>query len=194
MKTDIQEDFKTFNKAMNWAKNRGYVIPSMEYAVLYKGSAHAYGKSWSMRIWASGLLFDHEFARAFFGDRLMHRTRSDMGLIKIWAKQFAVEHEGKIYNARPNMPYTTFLEYDDTEWWADRSPTEMVEAKQVTKHLKDLVASIPFQTHKIEDVEVHDITPGISAYEYHLEKMATDNNPFDYLKRFMKVKKSYDTY
>jgi hypothetical protein len=192
MKTEINEEFKSFNIALSWAKKRGYIIPPMEYAVLYK--ARDMGKTWSMRVWAQGLLFDEEFARYFFGEKLMYRERFDMGAIRLWAKQFAVEYQGNYYKAQTDSPFMAFLEYDDLSYWEDKAPTEIVHARKVVRELTRMAASIPFMTHHIEDVQVDDVTPGILAYEYHLEKMATSGNPFRYIQSFMDDKKDPDCY
>lgn len=192
MKTNYKTDFEIFNQAIVFAKERGYTVPPMEWAVLVKG--RDFGKTNSLRMWAIGLIYSHDFLKAFFGENLVPREEDNenMMAIGIWAEQVAYEHEGRIYAAQRDKPYMSFVKYDDVEFWADKAPTAIIEAQVVTKKLQDLAGSVPVQTHKIKKVRVDNLTPEYPAWKHGLRRMAEYDNPFLYLKSFMDYNKDFE--
>lgn len=185
MKTNIQTDFKIFNEAIVFAKERGYTVPPMEWAVLVKGGRE-FGKTNSMRMWAIGLIYSHDFLKAFFGENLVPREEDNenMMAIGLWAEQVAYEFEGQLYATNRDKPYMSFVRFKETDW-AAKAPTAIIDTEVVTKQLQDLTATIPVRTHKIKKVRVDNITPEYPAWQHGLRQMVEYDNPFLYLKRFM---------
>jgi hypothetical protein len=193
MKTNLKTDFEIFNEAIVFAKQRGYTVPPLEWAVLVKG--RDFGKSNSVRMWAVGLMYSEEFLKAFFGERLVPREEDwdSMYAITLWAQQVAFEHQGKLYAADQNRPYMHFPVYDkvadyDTDW-AAKAPAEIVNAQMVTKKLQNMTASLAINTHRVRKVRVDNLTEELPAYKHHAKRMVEHENPFIYLKNYMDSEK-----
>lgn len=123
------------------------------------------------------LIFNHEFAKALWGNNHVSKSGSDYGLIKIWAEQVAFEFEGRVYAAKPGERVRAFVKYSD-DALSDHAPTELMSASKVVQQLKNLIATIPFNTHKIKAVEAIGTIP---LWQYHLQQMVVSPDPIKYL-------------
>jgi hypothetical protein len=184
MTKQVHSDYESLSLALWLAKKNGYRVPPLEQAIFT--SAGAEKLEGSLRRWATGLLFDKEFAIYLFGQKPVDKNGFDIMAIKIWAKQYAVEFQGRIYEARDRREMT-FLEmpeidFDFTESAVKEAPPEIVECHKVVKRLEDLMITIPFTTHRVEDVAIIGTIP---EYEYHLKQMAVADNPFNYVREFV---------
>jgi hypothetical protein len=185
----LKADFKTIEDALWWAEKRGYTIPPMERLV-FEG-AHKQGLSNSLRVWGIGVLTTHEFAEAFFGHSPVDRYGNNLVSLRLWAKQVAVEHEGKLYAAdrsRPEvhilkntLPEVEDMTRGDTE---SRAPAYVTSPESVRIKLEDMYAGIPVLTHSLGDIDVF----GMPAWKYHLQNMVIVENPLDYIREFMAEK------
>ena len=181
---ELKDDFITIEKAIKYAEKRGYVVPPLEKA-MFTGISNA-NVSNSLRVWAIGLMTTQDFASKFFGTEEVDYKGHDFAAIKLWVKQFAVKYKEKIYNAPQDSQYLTLVnypevKYDFTSDMINSAPAQIVDAEKVTIKLEELAASIPFETHKLEDVEVYQF----KSWEYHLQQMIISPNPIKYLKIYM---------
>lgn len=184
MKTDLETAGEIINRAFNHASKRGYIAPLLEREILVRHRAA--GVSSSMRTWAVGLLFDHDFAKGLFGTHEVDDNGWSISAIKVWAKQVAVEIEGTLRAvpdnwSRPEISYAVIPEID-IQRYSEEAPMELVEAQTVTRELVRMGASIPFETHSIDRVEIYGTRP---AYQYHLQQMALSPNPLTYVKEYL---------
>jgi hypothetical protein len=191
MKSSIQSDFEIFNEAVVFSKKRGYIVPPLEWAVLVKGGRD-FGKTNSMRMWALGLIYSHDFLKAFFGENLIPREEDGdlMMRIGLWAKQVAVEYQNKVYEVpEGRREWVTAhhppVTYEDIDTWTKRAPAEIVEAHRVVHQLTDMAGSIPVRTHRIKESRVDNITIELPAWKHGLRQMTEYDNPFLYLKKYM---------
>lgn len=189
MKTNLKTDEEILTQAIEFAKNRGYFVPALEYAMFVKGSDNLVLNS-SLRMWAIGLIYSESFLKAFFGERLVPREEDydTMMAITLWAQQVAFEHEGRLYAADRNNQYMHFPIYDEVDYvskWAAKAPAELMHTRVVTKKLQDMSASLAVNTHKIKKVRVDNLTPDIPEYKHHMKRMVDYDNPFLYLKNYM---------
>lgn len=184
MKTDLENTSKVINRALKYAVKHGYVAPSLEKKILLRLKASKTGAD--IEMWAKGLLFDHNFAHALFGAYDVDDNGWSVSAIEFWAKQVAVEVEGELRAVLKNWPKTE-IRYAvtpelDIQKYSEKAPMELVEAQIVTKQLVRMAASIPFETHSIDKVEIHGTKP---AYLYHLQQMALSPNPVTYVKEYL---------
>lgn len=127
--------------------------------------------------WGSiDLIFNHEFAKALWGNDVVTKDAVGFGIIKIWAEQVAYEFEGRLHAANGKRQMA-FLKYPDN-MLVHRAPNELVEVEKVVMDLKHLAGSIPFRTHKIKEV---DVLGGIPTWQYHLQQMVIADDPIKYL-------------
>lgn len=184
-KQEYSKDMQRFMRAFVYAQKHGYYPPS-EYPMVIRQSRQI-GKSRAFREWARGLLLSHDFAKAIFGDETVADDGTGLATLKMWAKQVAVEHEGKLYAAQRgrremNFAVTPHLEY---ETMAEHLYSTAPSLQVVTYKLKDLVAQIPLDTHRVAEIELFG---GLPAWQWHLKKMVVHDNPFKYVDYHVKNK------
>lgn len=177
----MKSDSEVLEDAIWYAEKNGYKTPPLEYEVFTRWKP--YGLSHSMRTWAIGLIYSHDFAKAVFGHDLISENGYTFNAIKLWAKQVAVEYQGKLIEVNPDRPDVTFLvlpeiDYDMRSNWVTNAPDELVQPEKVVMDLTKLAGSIPIRTHRIEGA---DVIGGIPAWQYHLREMAIAEDPFKYL-------------
>lgn len=127
------------------------------------------------------VLFDHEFAEALWGDGEV--PDSDLlNVIRVWAEQVAVKHQGKIFSVDPakERGYIAQL-HPMSSVDAFEVPAQIVEGHKVAYKLQDVVATIPFATHRIKTVEVDMPQRPKYAWQEHLQRMVIAPDPIEYL-------------
>lgn len=174
-------DYAHFTQIIKWAKKRGYKMPPLEQAVFdSKGEEPLRA---SLRRWAQGMLFDHDFAKAVFGEEQVDEYGQDFYAIHILAVQTAIEHAGKLYNVRPDQRQVVMLEQPMVAHIEELSKvnpadTTLEQPKKVVYDIEKLVGQIPFKTHQIKAIE---IDGGQPAWQYHIKQMAVSADPFVYI-------------
>lgn len=176
-------DYSCFQRALWWAKHHGYQMPAIEQAMFDGADAEPFRAS--LRMWATGLVQSHEFAKAMFGTDLVAPEHGrSFQAIKLWAKQVAVEHLGKIVKVDSERPYVELYTPPDVSFTYDapKAPAELVDVERTTIQLRKIAAAIPIRTHELQDV---DIIGGMPAWQYHLQQMVIADNPFLYLNEYL---------
>ncbi len=185
MNPQNNSDYKALIRAIAWAKAHGYKVPPLEEAVFYDDGS---GLRESLRRWAMGLLYEHDFAKAIFGNDLVNEHEGySYGAIRMWAKQVAVEHMGKIIKVNGDRPYLEVVTYPEVEYSFDEPPASVVNAERTVIELRNMAASVPFMTHEIQDI---DVVAGIPAWKWHLQQMIVSDNPFVYLNDYIDTKET----
>ena len=141
----------------------------------------------SLRRWAQGLLFDHDFAKAVFGYDQVDEFGQGFYLIRMVAIQTAVEHEGELFKVDPSRPTITMVKtpvLDHAYKISDMTfaDTSIEYPDKVTYDLKRMVGQVPFKTHRITEIEVEGGQP---SWQYHIKQMAVSENPFLYINDFI---------
>jgi hypothetical protein len=125
----------------------------------------------------NSVIYSKNFAKALWGEEIISSEDGlHFGVIRLWAEQVAYEFEGRIHSL-DGRSHMSFVRYNDDNL-INRAPTGLVEVEKVTLNLKDIVARIPFHTHKIKEIETEG---GIPKWQYHLRQMVIAENPIKYL-------------
>lgn len=185
MSNENHTDYSCLSRALWWAEKKGYHMPPLERAVFDgAGSERLQG---SLRRWANGLLFDHDFARAVFGDEEVDQYGQSVIGIRVWARQVAVEMEdGKIMMAQPDRRIVSYIKQQDHETLFGREPVDPTaivnNAEIVEIELKNIYAQIPLTTHRLQDI---DIIGAQVSWKWHLQEMIISDNPFLYMDKYI---------
>lgn len=143
-----------------------------------------------------GVIFSPHFAQCFFGTDDVDEYGYNFARIELWAKQVAVEFNGKLYQLEGGRREMSFInppkvDIDFTSGFeGTTAPTELVHGEIVTKKLEDIFAAIPIKTHRLKDLRV---VSGIQAWQYHLREMVMESDPFQYLHNYMREEENERT-
>jgi hypothetical protein len=125
-------------------------------------------------------IFNHDFARALWGDELVDNNGQEMKPIRLWANQVAVEHAGKIYEVDPNRVHGAIPIMPEINWSeALNAPDSVIDAIQVEYELKRLTGMVTFETHRLQPLEIAATT--LPCWQYHLQQMVITPDPIKYL-------------
>lgn len=181
-----------FNEALIVAQKNGYDgLDKIEY----KAFLDAYPEPLEGMIlkMVQGIIFSPHFAQCFFGTEEVDEYGYTFARIELWAKQVAVEFNGKLYTPPNNRREMSFINQPviDMKTTVEKAtaPTELVQGEIVTKKLEDMFAAIPIKTHRLKDLRV---VSGIQAWQYHLREMVMEADPFKYLEEYMKKDEDKD--
>jgi hypothetical protein len=185
MSSEQYTDYSCLSRALWWAKKNGYKVPPLEQAVFDTNGGEPLRQS--LRRWAQGMLFDHDFAKAVFGYEEVDDYGHDFKALRFWAKQVAIKHMDKLYQVKGDEYQVVMLNQPkvaDILKITDNMPADVtLEApERVVYGIRNLAASIPFNTHKLQDVEV---TGGTPSWQYHIKQMAISENPFVYINDYI---------
>jgi hypothetical protein len=122
-------------------------------------------------------MFNHEFASALWGEDEVDDNGASLKTIQYWATQVAVEHLGTLYAVERNEPVVSILDQGPLDFNAP--PEALTEVKETKYQLEKLTGSIPFNTHRINEVAVH--ARSLPAYLFHLQQMVIAEDPIKYL-------------
>jgi len=165
---------KAIQKAIDNGWNCEYDTSFAEY---YNSDTMESYPDYEVQIHLYAIIFDHDFAKALWGKELTDKNGYGITAFKIWAKQVAVKHLGKIYVAEPDKP---FLSFEHSAISKELGDLAIVNSEHVEYKLKDLFASIPFDTHSLQEIDVvGDLVP---KWQYHLQQMVIADDPIAYLR------------
>lgn len=131
---------------------------------------------------AVATLFDHSFARALFGDDEVDNNGSSLKTIQYWATQVAVKHLGKLYAVDDSKPYFVICDMPALTMTDLAAPEELVDCERTQYKLEKMAGSIPYETHRIKEVNVY--ADSLPAYLYHLQEaviLPTPSEQIDYM-------------
>lgn len=178
----VRSDNECISRAIWWAEKHGYELPPIEEA-MFKGK-DADPLRASLKLWACGLLMSQDFAKAIFGEEEVDEYGQSVVGIQVWAKQVAVEHNGKLYDVPYDQYEMAFYKMPLVDMWDKEQavPTTLVKPEITRIKLENLYGTIPAQTHRIHGVRVLGAIP---AWQWHLQKMVICSNPFDYVDKYI---------
>lgn len=126
------------------------------------------------------LIFDHDFNKALWGNDEVDNHGWSVKAIRLWANQVAVKHGETIYDAEPEKRFGAIAVYPEIDWQeALEQPDALVNVNKVEYELKRMTASIPFETHRMETLEIESDTQ--TAWQYHIQQMVIADDPIEYL-------------
>lgn len=123
------------------------------------------------------LIFNHEFCKALWGDDAVDNNGVSLKSIQYWATQVAIKHLGKLHPVKDNTPIISVHDLAEIDF--TKPPDELVEGTVTQYKLERMVGSIPFETHRIKEVNVH--ADSLPAYLHHLQQMVIAEDPIVYL-------------
>lgn len=175
------DEYAALTIAIWWAKeHKGYNLNVIDQLMVKSAGAEKF--EGSLRLWANGLIFDHDFAKAIFGQELYDYKGSATNFyaIRLWCKQVAFEIFGKVHRVDRERREYAFIKPVDLslEDMTAKAPADIVGVEQVVMQLKDMAGSISFTTHELSEV---DVMGGIPAWQWHLREMIVADNPYKYL-------------
>lgn len=184
MSSEQHTDYSCLSRALWWAKKNGYKMPPLEQAVFDTNGAEPLRQS--LRRWAQGMLFDHDFAKAVFGYEEVDEWGQNFYAIRMEAIQVAVEHEGELFKVQPDRPNIVMLKQPVLEPYykitdSNFADTTIEYPEKVVYEIKKMVGQIPFKTHRLTKLDV----VGIPAWQYHIKQMAISENPFVYINDYI---------
>lgn len=125
------------------------------------------------------IIFSDDFAKALWGTDQVDNNGVSIKTIQYWATQVAVKHLGKLHAVEDNKPVVSIYDMPDVDF--SKPPEELVEGTRTQYRLQKMAGSIPFETHRIKEVNVY--ADSLPAYLYHLQQMVIDPDPIGYLER-----------
>lgn len=128
------------------------------------------------------LIFHHDFAKAFWGSKPVDDYGNDMLAIRLYFKQVAVWVLGKL-RAVPNDYNALKLLTKEKAPKSEQIEPVVPAHQEITMQLEHKFASIPFTTHRLEELE---ITGTIPAWQFHLREQVISDNPIGYLRKGLK--------
>lgn len=174
-------DYDSLTLALRYAEKQGYTMLALERAV-FNGLDNNALKD-SLRHWANGIIFDHSFARAVFGTSPADRYGQPLLAIQIYAEQVAYKFDGRLYNADRSKPSMVFARVPDVTVNPFLAPLgESIDIQRFTQKLRDLRATLPFETHQIKEIS---IAGAQEMWQWHLEQMVLLPNPYNYLREYI---------
>lgn len=178
--TQVLHEGNVVKEAMKIAMQNGWKAPSLLKALYMNSLTDETLRGQNVEM-VRGMILSHDFAKALWGEEEVDNNGWEIKTIRAWANQVAVKHAGKLVNVDPKQRYVYLMEVPELlhEYELPEDPTAVVQAHKVEYKLEQMMGQVPFETHRLEPLEVE--CTKLPAWKFHLREIVTAPNAIQYL-------------